>query len=109
MHKDDRIVVLNKPYGLATQGGSKTHEYVEKYLSGLHETAKDDFKLVHRLDKSTTGLLIIARNKAAAKHISELIKERKIEKKVIILLFTLRTDVLVQCDCDSAIASLERG
>ncbi len=77
-------MVLNKPYGLATQGGSKTHEYIEKYLSGLQETERDDFKLVHRLDKSTTGLLIVARNKAAARTLSELIKEHHVQKKVII-------------------------
>ena len=84
IYRDERILVLNKPYGLATQGGSKTHEYVEKYLHGLQETDEDEFKLVHRLDKSTTGLLIIARNKSVARHLGVLIKEKKMEKKVSI-------------------------
>jgi 23S rRNA-/tRNA-specific pseudouridylate synthase len=86
IYKDDRIIVLDKPHGLATQGGSKTHDHVDKLLDGLGESEYDDLKLVHRLDKRTSGLLIIARNKSSAAFLGSLFANSKIEKKVTLVI-----------------------
>jgi 23S rRNA pseudouridine955/2504/2580 synthase len=57
--------VLNKPPGLATQGGTKTHQHLDRLLDGLAEEGVRP-KLVHRLDKDTSGALLVARTARAA-------------------------------------------
>ena len=64
--EDDAAVVLNKPPGLATQGGTKTTEHVDALLSGLAGENGARPKLVHRLDKDTSGALLVARTPRAA-------------------------------------------
>ena len=76
--KDDELLILNKPSGLAVQGGTK----IEKHIDGL---LKESFKsaetrLVHRLDKDTSGVLIIALNRQIADYLSYLFREKKIIK-----------------------------
>ncbi len=66
IHKDLQAIVLNKPPGLATQGGTKTHEHVDGLLDALQYEAEGRPKLVHRLDKDTSGALLVARTSRAA-------------------------------------------
>lgn len=66
IHKDAQAIVLNKPPGLATQGGTKTLEHVDGLLDALSYDNESRPKLVHRLDKDTSGALLIARTTRAA-------------------------------------------
>ena len=66
IHKDQAAFVLNKPPGLATQGGTKTTAHVDGLLDALQFEAEGRPKLVHRLDKDTSGALLVARSVRAA-------------------------------------------
>jgi 23S rRNA pseudouridine955/2504/2580 synthase len=66
IHQDAQAIVLNKPPGLATQGGTKTTEHVDGLLDALQFEAEGRPKLVHRLDKDTSGALLLARTSRAA-------------------------------------------
>jgi 23S rRNA pseudouridine955/2504/2580 synthase len=66
IHRDLQAIVINKPPGLATQGGTKTHEHVDGLLDALQFEADSRPKLVHRLDKDTSGALLLARTSRAA-------------------------------------------
>ncbi|WP_375397446.1 RluA family pseudouridine synthase [uncultured Sphingomonas sp.] len=66
IHKDMQALVLNKPPGLATQGGTKTVSHVDGLLDALRFEAEGRPKLVHRLDKDTSGALLVARTSRAA-------------------------------------------
>jgi 23S rRNA pseudouridine955/2504/2580 synthase len=66
IHRDTQAFVLNKPPGLATQGGTKTTAHVDGLLDGLVDDEEGRPKLVHRLDKDTSGALLIARSARSA-------------------------------------------
>ena len=66
IHRDPAAFVVNKPPGLATQGGTKTHTHLDGLLDGLADEAGNRPKLVHRLDKDTSGVLLLARSARAA-------------------------------------------
>ena len=72
--------VLNKPPGLATQGGTKTSQHLDRLLDGLAEDDKGRPKLVHRLDKDTSGVLLVARSARAAGHFSKAFSGRTARK-----------------------------
>ncbi len=80
IHRDDEVIVLNKPPGLAVQGGSGTERHVDGMLDALRFGAAERPRLVHRLDKDTSGLLLIARTGQAAKRLSESFRDRETEK-----------------------------
>jgi 23S rRNA pseudouridine955/2504/2580 synthase len=80
IHKDDDALVLNKPPGLATQGGTKTTEHVDGLLDALYYEADQRPKLVHRLDKDTSGVLLIARSSRSAAHFSKAFSSRTARK-----------------------------
>ncbi len=61
-------IVLNKPPGLATQGGTKTTNHLDRLLAGLADDDGNRPKLVHRLDKDTSGVLLVAKTARAAAH-----------------------------------------
>ncbi len=71
IHRDVHAIVLNKAPGLATQGGSGTFRHVDGMLDGLRFEAGGRPKLVHRLDKDTSGVLLLARSARAAAHFSK--------------------------------------
>ncbi|GAA0755054.1 23S rRNA pseudouridine955/2504/2580 synthase [Erythromicrobium ramosum] len=74
-------IVLNKPPGLATQGGSKTTKHVDGLLDAFVETEKTPRpRLVHRLDKDTSGVLLIARTPGAAASFSKRFASRSARK-----------------------------
>ncbi len=80
IHRDDHVIVLNKPPGLAVQGGSGTEKHIDGMLDGLRFGFEQRPKLVHRLDKDTSGLLLIARTGQAAKRLTASFRDRETEK-----------------------------
>ena len=80
IHRDAQAIVINKPPGLATQGGTKTHEHVDGLLDALAYEREDRPKLVHRLDKDTSGALLLARTSRAAAFFSKSFSSRTARK-----------------------------
>lgn len=80
IHMDKSALVLNKPPGLATQGGTKTTEHVDGLLDALWFDADQRPKLVHRLDKDTSGVLLVARSARAAAAFSKSFSSRTARK-----------------------------
>jgi 23S rRNA pseudouridine955/2504/2580 synthase len=79
IHQDASAFVLNKPPGLATQGGTKTHQHLDRLLDGLAGEAGRP-KLVHRLDKDTSGALLVARTARSAGHFAKSFSGRTARK-----------------------------
>ena len=80
IHMDKQAIVLNKPPGLATQGGTKTEVHVDRLLDALQFDSDGRPKLVHRLDKDTSGALLIARTSRAAAHFAKAFSSRTARK-----------------------------
>ena len=79
IHQDGHAFVLNKPPGLATQGGTKTTQHLDRLLDGLADD-RGRPKLVHRLDKDTSGALLVARTARAAGHFAKAFSGRTARK-----------------------------
>jgi 23S rRNA pseudouridine955/2504/2580 synthase len=80
IHRDAAAIVVNKPPGLATQGGTKTNVHLDGLLDGLANDSGDRPKLVHRLDKDTSGVLLLARTARAAAFFSKSFSGRTARK-----------------------------
>jgi len=81
LHQDDWLIALNKPAGLATQGGSGVVRHIDAMLDGLKQTPRDERpRLVHRLDKDTSGVLLLARTAAAARALTRAFRDRETRK-----------------------------
>lgn len=80
IHRDAAALVLNKPPGLATQGGTKTFDHVDGLLDALQFEQEGRPKLVHRLDKDTSGALLIARSARAAGYFAKSFSSRTARK-----------------------------
>lgn len=80
IHKDADLIVINKPYGLAVQGGPNTPRHLDGMLDGLTFDAEKRPKLVHRLDRDTTGCLVLARHPRAAAFLGEAFRDRDTDK-----------------------------
>lgn len=74
--EDNHLCVINKPYGLPTQGGTKISKHVDLFLP----LCGKEWRLVHRLDKKTTGVLLIAKSLEMAIHLGKILKEGRAEK-----------------------------
>ena len=77
---DPAAIVVNKPPGLATQGGTKTRDHLDRLLDGLVDEGAPRPKLVHRLDKDTSGALLVARTPRAAAFFSKSFSGRTARK-----------------------------
>ncbi|MEO7564656.1 MAG: RluA family pseudouridine synthase, partial [Sphingomicrobium sp.] len=80
IHRDRHAFVVNKPPGLATQGGTKMTQHLDRLLDGLADDDGGRPKLVHRLDKDTSGALLVARTSRAAGHFSKSFASRTARK-----------------------------
>ncbi len=80
IHKDSSVMVLNKPSGLATQGGSGISKHVDGMLDLLAFGKKQRPRLVHRLDRDTSGVLIVARTVPAAAALAKALAQRDARK-----------------------------
>ena len=79
--KDEHLIVLNKPAGLPSQGGSgQGDRHVDALSEALMFGYKDKPKLVHRLDKDTSGVLMLARTDRVARALSEALRHREARK-----------------------------
>ncbi|MER2267496.1 RluA family pseudouridine synthase [Methylobacterium oxalidis] len=80
LYEDADMMVLNKPFGLAVQGGSGTVRHVDGLLDALTEPGGQKPRLVHRLDKDTAGCLIVAKTRLAAATLAKSFRSRAARK-----------------------------
>ena len=80
LYMDSSVIVLNKPPGLATQGGSGLSRHVDGMLDSLAFEKKQRPRLVHRLDRDTSGVLVVARTIAAAAALAKSLQQRDAAK-----------------------------
>ena len=80
LYEDRDVIVLNKPYGLAVQGGSGTRRHIDGMLEAL--AGKDGTRpvLVHRLDRDTSGVLLLAKSRRMAADLGEIFRSRQARK-----------------------------
>ncbi|MGH1368082.1 MAG: RluA family pseudouridine synthase [Maritimibacter sp.] len=80
IYKDDDIIVLNKPAGLPSQGGSKQTRHVDGLAEALKFGMEEKPRLVHRLDKDTSGVMVMARTRLVAKALTDAFRSRDTRK-----------------------------
>ena len=80
LYLDDAVIVLNKPAGLAVQGGTATERHVDAMLDALRFDGSERPRLVHRLDKDTSGILVLARSISAATFLTRAFREKATRK-----------------------------
>ena len=84
IHEDDRLIVLDKPSGIAVHGGSGlSHGVIEAMRAARPEAP--DLELVHRLDRETSGCLLIAKRRSMLRALHELLREGRVEKRYLAL------------------------
>lgn len=79
--EDENLIAINKPSGLATQGGSGIDISVDDFLTGK------EWQLVHRLDKDTSGILLIAKNTKIAEFLTDAFRNKTISKTYLALVY----------------------
>jgi 23S rRNA pseudouridine955/2504/2580 synthase len=80
LHEDDKVFVFNKPAGLAVQGGSGVSRHVDDMLEAWRNKKGEKPRLVHRLDRDTSGVLVVARTRLAAMKLAEAFRARETKK-----------------------------
>lgn len=80
LHEDERVLVFNKPAGLAVQGGSGVNRSVDSMLEAWRDRKGQKPRLVHRLDRDTSGALVVARTRAAAQSLTAAFRQRETRK-----------------------------
>ena len=78
-------LAINKPSGLAVQGGSGTTRHVDGMLMAMAQGQEDRIRLVHRIDKDTSGLLLLARGRAAARRLTKAFQQHDLDKTYLAL------------------------
>jgi tRNA pseudouridine32 synthase/23S rRNA pseudouridine746 synthase len=85
IHEDRHMLVFNKPAGLAVQGGSGVAQSLEDMLAAFAKSNGKRPRLVHRLDRETSGIIVAARTKPAAAFLSQAFAERQAHKTYLAL------------------------
>jgi 23S rRNA pseudouridine955/2504/2580 synthase len=80
LFRDEAVIAIDKPAGLAVQGGSGQRRHLDAMLDGLRFGSAERPRLVHRLDKDTGGVLLLARNAAAARKLAAAFKGKSAKK-----------------------------
>jgi 23S rRNA pseudouridine955/2504/2580 synthase len=80
LFEDEHVVVLNKPFGIAVQGGTGTKRHIDGLLAGMTDRFGDRPRLVHRLDRDTTGVLLVAKHRQAAAKLGRIFQTRAAAK-----------------------------
>jgi 23S rRNA pseudouridine955/2504/2580 synthase len=80
LYKDDDLIALNKPPGLAVQGGTKTAKHLDGMLDALRFGSEERPRLVHRLDRDTSGVIVIARTAKSAAVLAKSFQSRDMQK-----------------------------
>ena len=85
LHRDDQLAVIAKPYGLSVQGGSGVTRHVDGMLEAWRDRKGRKPRLVHRLDRETTGVLVVALTRSAAAFMAEAFRGRDAHKTYLAL------------------------
>ena len=85
IYKDANLLAINKPSGLAVQGGTNTSRHVDGMLEALQFEVEEKPKLVHRIDKDTSGVLVLARNRQAADDLTKAFRTHNLQKTYLAL------------------------
>ncbi|MFD0987105.1 RluA family pseudouridine synthase [Methyloligella solikamskensis] len=80
LYEDDDLLILNKPSGMAVQGGSKTTRHIDGMLAGLGDGPETRPRLVHRLDRDTSGVLVVAKRRSIAATLGKAFQTRSVRK-----------------------------
>ncbi|MBP0578677.1 RluA family pseudouridine synthase [Labrys sp. LIt4] len=80
LHEDRDVLVINKPHGLSVQGGSGTERHVDGMLAALAGPDGEKPRLVHRLDRDTSGVLVLAKTRKAASDLGAIFRTRSARK-----------------------------
>ncbi|EAU42582.1 ribosomal large subunit pseudouridine synthase C [Fulvimarina pelagi HTCC2506] len=80
IYEDEKVIVFNKPAGLAVQGGSGVARHVDDMLEAWRNKKGEKPRLVHRLDRDTSGILVVARTRGAATALTKAFRERDTKK-----------------------------
>lgn len=80
LYRDDDVIAIDKPAGLAVQGGSGTEHHLDMMLDALRFDAAERPRLVHRLDRDTSGVLLLARSPAAAAKLGTAFRDKSARK-----------------------------
>jgi 23S rRNA pseudouridine955/2504/2580 synthase len=80
LYEDAKVFVFNKPAGLAVQGGSGVSRHVDGMLEALRNKKGEKPRLVHRLDRDTSGVLVVARTRLAAMKLAEAFRARETKR-----------------------------
>jgi 23S rRNA pseudouridine955/2504/2580 synthase len=80
IYRDRNFIAINKPPGLSVQGGTGQERHIDGLLDGLKFDADERPKLVHRLDRDTSGVLMLARSRSSAALIGKMFKKRDTSK-----------------------------
>jgi len=80
IYEDPKVYVFNKPAGLAVQGGSGVNRHVDSMLEAWRNAKGEKPRLVHRLDRDTSGVLVVARTRLAAAKLGEAFRGRDAKK-----------------------------
>ncbi|WP_442805454.1 23S rRNA pseudouridine(955/2504/2580) synthase RluC [Testudinibacter sp. TR-2022] len=84
LFEDDVLLVLNKPSGMAVHGGSGLSFGVIEALRSLRPEARF-LELVHRLDRDTSGILLVAKKRSALRHLHQQLRDKTIQKEYLAL------------------------
>ena len=80
LFEDEHVLVLDKPFGIAVQGGTGTRRHIDGILAGMADRFGDRPRLVHRLDRDTTGVLLVAKHRDAAAKLGRIFQTRSAAK-----------------------------
>ena len=80
LYRDREVLIIDKPPGLAVQGGTATEQHLDRLLDGLAFDADERPRLVHRLDRDTSGVLVLARSAAAAAWLAAAFRRKETRK-----------------------------
>jgi 23S rRNA pseudouridine955/2504/2580 synthase len=80
LYEDDDLLILNKPSGIAVQGGTKTPHHIDRLLQALGDGPETRPRLVHRLDRDTSGVLVVAKRRAIAAKLGRAFQTRSVRK-----------------------------
>lgn len=80
IYEDEYLIVLNKPSGLATQGGTHQKNHIDRLITHFATNLSGKPRLVHRLDKDTSGVLVLAKNSKMAALLSKSFRDRHVRK-----------------------------
>ena len=80
LFEDNDLLILNKPSGLAVQGGTKTAQHIDRLLEGMGDSPQTRPRLVHRLDRDTSGVLVVAKKRSVAAKLGKAFQTRSVRK-----------------------------